>query len=82
MEEYNRRMQDENGPGLKDIWFYGKDYEDDHKHVDIVLEIELVQHTKVSRDAVLLWILSVTFEGAAKDWLKSLSPKAITTWVA
>lgn len=47
-------MQDENGPGLKDIRFYGKDYEDDHKHVDILLEIELVQHTKVSRDAVLL----------------------------
>ena len=26
-------------------------------------------------------MLPVTFKGAAKDWLKSLPPRSITTWV-
>ena len=66
---------------LKDIPFFGKDYEDAYKHLDEVNDIAgYFNIPNIPRESGLLRMLPVTFKGAAKDWLKALPPGAITTW--
>lgn len=66
---------------LKDIPFFGKDHEDMLYHIDEVKDIaNYFNVPNVSREAVLIRMLLVTFIGDAKFWLKSLAPGAITTW--
>ena len=58
---------------LKDIPFYGKGHEDAYKHIDDVNDIvDYFNIPNVPHETILLWMLPVTFKGAAKDWLKSL----------
>lgn len=57
---------------LQDIPFFGKDHEDAFKHIDEVLEIaDYFSILNVTKDAVML--------RAAKDWLKYLQSRTITT---
>lgn len=55
---------------LKDIPFFGKDYEDAFKNIDQVSDItNYFNVLNVSRDVVLLRILPVTFTSNANFWL-------------
>lgn len=66
---------------LKDIPFSEKDYEDAFNHIEEIKDIANYFNVPgVSREAVSLRMLPVTFTGDAKIWLKSLAPGAITTW--
>lgn len=66
---------------LKDIPFFGKDYEDEFNHIDEVKDnSNYFNVPHVSREIVLLRMLPVTLIGDAKRWLKSLAPGTITTW--
>lgn len=66
---------------IKDIPFSGKEHEDAYKHLDEANDIaDYFNIPNVSREMVLLRMISVTFKGPAKDWLKALPPGAITTW--
>ena len=61
--------------------FSGKDYKDDWKHIDEVLDIDYYFNApNVSRHAILLRMLLVTFTRDEKIWLKSLAPGTIRTW--
>lgn len=64
---------------LKCIPFHGKDHEDTYKHIDEGNDIaNSFNIQNIPQETVLLRMLSVTFKGAAKDWLKPLPPCAIT----
>lgn len=66
---------------LKDISFFEKNHEDVYKPIDEVLEIKnYFNILNATKDAVMLRLLLVTQKDATKGWLKSLPPKAITTW--
>ncbi|XP_052624901.1 uncharacterized protein LOC128132394 [Lactuca sativa] len=66
---------------LKEIPFTGKDHEDAYKHLDEVNDVaDYFNVPNVPRETQLLHMLPVTLKGAAKDWLKSLPPRSITTW--
>lgn len=59
---------------LKDISFFGKDHKHAYRHIDEVLEIvNYFNIPNVTRDAVFLRMLPVTFKGAVKDWLNHLN---------
>ena len=66
---------------IKDIPFSGKDHEDAYKHFDEVNDItDYFNILNVPRETVLFRMLSVTFKGTTKDWLKALPPCIITIW--
>lgn len=66
---------------LKHIPFYRKDNADANKHIDEVNNIVDYFHvSNVPRETVLLRVLLITFKGEAKEWIKSLPHRVITTW--
>ncbi|XP_023748920.2 uncharacterized protein LOC111897203 [Lactuca sativa] len=73
MGAYKKWIRDNAAPGL--------DHEDAYKHLDEINDIvDYFNVPNVPREIVLLRMLSVTFKGAAKDWLKALPLGVITTW--
>nr|GEU60694.1 hypothetical protein [Tanacetum cinerariifolium] len=66
---------------LREDTFFKNKNEDAHEHVERVLNIiSLFNIPRVSHDAVMLCIFSITLTGAAKRWVDRLPPGTVDSW--
>nr|GEU48878.1 hypothetical protein [Tanacetum cinerariifolium] len=66
---------------LREDTFFGKKNDDTHEHVKRVLDIvSLFNIPRVSHDAVMLRVFSITLTKAAKRWVDRLSLGTVDSW--
>ncbi|PIN05056.1 DNA-directed DNA polymerase [Handroanthus impetiginosus] len=62
--------------------FCGLSHENPNKHIDNFLKIcDTLRQEGVSKDALRLRLLSLSFLGDALDWFESLPEDSVTTWM-
>ncbi|GKD64942.1 hypothetical protein Tco_1307050 [Tanacetum coccineum] len=66
---------------LRENTFADNKKDDAHEHVERILDIvSLFNIPRVTHDAVMLRVFSITLIGAAKRWVDRLTPGTINTW--
>ena len=66
---------------LHNIQFHGLPSENPNAHLTIFIEVcDTIKHTRVTEEALRLWLFPLSLSDRAKHWLTSQPPDSITSW--